>query len=121
MRAYVAGSALFMVAVFCFAWMDTLWSAWPVLFIGGLGVAGFAAMQPTLILAFTDPAYRSRVMGLLTVCIGMGPVGILHVGLLAEWLGPNKAVLVMAAEGLLAISWTVWHWPVLRRAGVTHY
>ena len=73
-------------------------------------------MQPTLILAFADPAYRSRVMGLLTVCIGTGPVGILHVGLLAEWLGPTNAVMVMSAEGILAIAWAVSHWPTLRRA-----
>lgn len=117
-RAYVVGSAMFLVAVFCFSWMSALWSAWPVLFIGGLGIAGFAAMQPTLILAFADPAYRSRVMGLLTVCIGTGPIGILHVGLLAEWLGPTNAVMVMSAEGILAIAWAVSHWPTLRRAGV---
>jgi MFS family permease len=117
-RAYVVGSATFLLAVCCFAWTSMLGSAWPVLFIGGLGVAGFAAMQPTLILAFTDPAYRSRVMGLLTVCIGTGPIGILHVGLLAEWLGPNNAVMVMAVEGLLAIGWAVVRWPTLRRAGV---
>ena len=29
----------------------------------------------------------SRVMGVLTVCIGAGPLGMLHVGWLADWLG----------------------------------
>jgi MFS family permease len=118
LRAYVAGSCVFLLAIVVFALMPDLYAAWPALCVGGLGVAGFAAMQPTLIMAFTDPAYRSRIMGLLTVCIGTGPIGILHVGLMAEWLGPTTAVLVMGLEGLLVLGFVVWHWPTLRQVGI---
>ena len=47
------------------------------------------------------PEMRSRLMGIVTVCIGTGPLGILAAGALARELGPRGAVLVMATAGLL--------------------
>ena len=56
-------------------------------------------------------------MGVLAVAIGAGQVGgMLHVGLLADWLGAAAAVQLMAAEGLLALAVTVLLWPEMRRA-----
>ena len=43
---------------------------------------------------------RSRLMGIVTVCIGTGPLGVLAAGALAGELGPRGAVLVMATTGL---------------------
>jgi MFS family permease len=117
-RVYVSGSILFLACVTAFSLMPGLWSSWPTLVAGGMGVAGFAAMQPTLIMAFTDPAYRSRVMGLLTVCIGTGPIGILHLGFMAEWLGPTRAVTVMGFEGLAMIALVIALFPTLRQKGL---
>jgi len=45
---------------------------------------------------------RSRLMGIVTVCIGTGPIGILLAGALSEQLGPRGAVLAMAGAGLAA-------------------
>ena len=56
-------------------------------------------------------------MGLLAVCIGTGPIGLLHIGLLAEWLGASAAVTISAFEGLLALGVASWYWPELRRCG----
>jgi len=39
------------------------------------------------------------VLGVLTVCIGLGPIGFLHLGLLAELLGARLACIVTGAEG----------------------
>jgi len=44
---------------------------------------------------------RSRLMGIVTVCIGTGPLGILAAGVLAREMGPRGAILVMATLGLL--------------------
>jgi hypothetical protein len=41
---------------------------------------------------------------------------MLHVGLLADWLGAAAAVQLMAAEGLAALAVTVLLWPEMRRA-----
>jgi hypothetical protein len=56
-------------------------------------------------------------MGVLTVSIGAGPIGMLHVGWLAEWLGPSTAVAVMAIEGLIAVIAAAIVWPEMRRPG----
>lgn len=114
-RFYMTGSFIFALCVALFALMATLWMAWPILFIGGLGVAGFGAMQSTLIMANAEPAYRSRMMGLLAVCIGTGPIGILHVGAMAEWIGSSNAVYIMAMEGVGALLIATLRWPHLLR------
>jgi hypothetical protein len=55
-------------------------------------------------------------MGVLTVGIGAGPLGMLHLGWLADWLGAAAAVQLMAAEGLIALALTALIWPELWRA-----
>jgi len=53
-------------------------------------------------------------MGVLTVCIGSGPLGMLHIGLLAGWLGASTAVLVVAIEGIVVLAIAAWVWSELR-------
>ena len=67
-------------------------------------------MQSTIILLSAPPEQRGQILGLLVVCIGSGPVGFLHLGLLAHWLGAAEAVMVIAVEGMiaLAIAWLIW-------------
>jgi MFS family permease len=77
--------------------------------------AFFGSMQSTLIFFAAIPRMRTRVMGVLVACIGAGPIGVLHVGLLAEWLGAHQAVTIIAVEGLIAIAVSAYIWPELRR------
>jgi hypothetical protein len=64
-------------------------------------------MQTTLILTETPPAMRSRVMGIVTMCIGTGPVGVVMIGILSGQVGPPVAILIMAGLGLCGLS-LVW-------------
>ena len=80
-----------------------------ILLLGGIGVAGFSTMQGTLPFVVAPPAMRGRVLGLLSVCIGTGPLGILHLGLMVTLLGPSLATTVIGLEGLLAMA-AVWVW-----------
>jgi hypothetical protein len=57
-------------------------------------------MQTTLMLTEAPLEVRSRLMGIVTVCIGTGPLGVLGAGALARELGPRGAILVMATLGL---------------------
>jgi hypothetical protein len=47
---------------------------------------------------------RSRILGLTTTCIGMGPAGVLLVGALADGFGPRAAIALMAAAGIAALA-----------------
>jgi MFS family permease len=81
--------------------------AFALLLIGGLGTAAFSNMQTTLILTEAPPATRSRVMGIVTMCIGTGPVGVLMIGILSAQIGPPVAILIMAGLGLCGLG-LVW-------------
>ncbi|MBT6277169.1 MAG: MFS transporter [Chromatiales bacterium] len=72
----------------------------------GLGVSSacFAAMQGTLTYSSAPPEYRSRVLGVLTLCIGTGPIGFFNVGWMAELYDVPTALLIISVEGLVALS-----------------
>ena len=115
---YVWGTTAYLAFVGCFGTVSLFLSgplpsflaAAGVLIAVGLAGACFSAMQSTLSYLNALPEYRSRVLGVLTLCIGTGPIGFLHVGWLAETFGAPVALIVTASEGLLALL-------VLRVAG----
>jgi MFS family permease len=91
-------------------------SSWAVLsaaalLLAGLAGAAFSAMQSTLVMLCAEPAARTRMMGVLSVCIGTGPLGFLHLGWMAEHVGAQAAVTIMGIEGLAALWLTARVWP----------
>ena len=108
---YVWGTAGYLALVGCLGTVSLLaggpvgsfLAASAVLLAIGLAGACFSAMQSTLSYLNALPEYRSRVLGVLTLCIGTGPIGFLHVGWLAETFGAPVALIVTASEGLLAL------------------
>lgn len=80
----------------------------------GIAGAGFAVMQSTLTYLSAPPEYRSRVLGVLALCIGTGPIGFLNVGWLAESFGLPWALFIMSAEGLF-VTLLLWIYGVLTR------
>jgi MFS family permease len=99
----VGGSLLFLVCTALMPLAPVFSLACALLVTGGIGSAAFANMQTSLIIAHAPPHFRSRLMGLLTVCIGAGPLGILLVGALASILGPLGAVDAIELCGLVAV------------------
>ncbi len=99
----VGGALIFFGCVALMPVMPVFPLACLMLVVGGAGSAAFASLQATLIVLHAPGAIRARLMGLLTVCIGTGPLGILLVGALATMLGPLQAVDVIEVTGLLAV------------------
>jgi predicted MFS family arabinose efflux permease len=99
---FAGGAAFFMVALIVMALSPSYWLALAALILGGFGTAGFSNMQTTLMLTEAPPGMRSRLMGIVTVCIGTGPIGVLVAGALAVELGARAAVLLMGSLGLAA-------------------
>ena len=91
------------VSLFVVGPVPSFLAASAVLLAVGLAGACFSAMQGTLSYLNALPEYRSRVLGVLTLCIGTGPIGFLHVGWLAETFGAPAALMVTGSEGLLAL------------------
>ena len=97
---FAGGASLFMVMLLIAASSPWYWLALTVLIVGGFGTAGFGNMQTTLMLTEAPIEVRSRLMGIVTVCIGTGPLGVLASGALAREIGTRGAILVMATLGL---------------------
>lgn len=103
-RAFmVAGSVLFAITLMLMPFVANFWLACLVLVIGGSGTAAFSNMQTLVVMNGAPPAMRSRLLGLITVSIGTGPLGQLLIGALADRYGVLPAVEIMAASGALAI------------------
>lgn len=106
-RALLRGSFLFLTGLAAMALSPWYALAFMLLLIGGLGTAAFSNMQTTVILTEAPPPTRSRVMGIVTMCIGIGPLGVLAIGAFSERLGPFVAIFIMACLGLVGLS-LVW-------------
>ena len=108
-RVYLGGVVCYLVTVVMFALVQSPVLAGVALIMTGLGGAGFATMQATLVYLAAPLHMRSRILGILTVCIGTGPIGFLWLGWLADRIGSHHAVAVTGALGLLALAAT-WRW-----------
>lgn len=108
-RAYLCGVTCYLIMVVMFALVQSPALAGAALLLTGLGGAGFAAMQATLVYLASPAEMRSRILGILTVCIGTGPIGFLWLGWLADRIGSHNATAVTGILGLLAMAAT-WRW-----------
>ena len=69
----------------------------------GMGV--FGSTQATLVMTVTSEDVRGRALGLLSMAIGMLPLGMISLGEVAEAFGAPTAVLsfTLAGAGLLLL------------------
>jgi hypothetical protein len=56
------------------------------------------------------PEMRARMLGLMSVCIGVGPIGFLQIGLLAELVGAKNAIIISGIQGFVALLLTLPLW-----------
>jgi MFS family permease len=117
-RIYVGGILIYLTMLAAFAVVPGVLLAGSALVLTGIGGAGFSVMQATLIYLAAPPDMRGRLLGVLSVCIGLGPIGFLHIGLMAEAIGSSAATALVGLEGLLAMAatWRLWR-GLVREAG----
>ena len=112
-RTYLSGVLAYMVMLTVFALASQPIAAGTALLLTGIGGAAFSIMQATLVYLAAPPEMRSRVLGVLSVCIGIGPIGFVHLGLLADAIGAPSATATTGIEGLLALALTFRWWRVI--------
>jgi MFS family permease len=106
---YVGAVLSYMTLMIGVAQAPTALFAGVALLSTGLANSGFSVMQATLIYLAAPPAMRSRLYGVLSLCIGSGLVGFVNIGLMAEWVGAPWATTISGIEGLVAMALT-WRW-----------
>jgi MFS family permease len=117
-KIYLFGSTLFLIFLILFSLSSWYTISLVLLFLAGLGHAGFMVCQSTILFTRSNPEVRGRVMGFLSMCIGLQPLGVLHIGMLADYFGGSNAVLIVTSEGLIAIGVCWLLWPELRTLAV---
>lgn len=111
-RAYVGGVAVYLMALIAFALAPSVALAGAALLLTGLSGAAFSTLQATLVYLAAPVEMRSRILGVLSVCIGTGPIGFIWLGWLADRIGAPQATAITGVMGLLALAAT---WPLWRR------
>jgi len=101
---FTVGTSVFIGSVGLAALSPIFAIAWLILAVGGVGSAAFGTMQTLLVMTHTPVEARSRVMGLVTTCIGLGPAGSLALGGLSDSIGPAAALVLMASIGLAGMA-----------------
>ncbi len=101
---FIIGSVAVLVMGILFVWSPWYMLAFGILLLGGIGQSGFGTMQSTITMLAAPPEMRGRMVGLMSVCIGIGtPLGGLAIGIMAESFGTPWAITVNALAGLCLI------------------
>src|SRR5215813_1813341 len=109
-RLFIGGVAAYLLMLPVFALAPAPSLAGFVLLLTGLANSGFSIMQATLVYLAAPPEMRSRVFGVLLVCIGIGMIGFLYLGWLASVIGATWAIVIIGVEGLVAMLLTCRWW-----------
>lgn len=114
-RLYFFGTSLFLLCALMFSQSAVYAVSSVLVFVAGFGFSAFATMQTTILVRASTPAMRGRVLGVLSLAIGAGPLGALQVGPLVALVGEQTALTVVVAEGVLMIVAAGLVWPMLRQ------
>jgi MFS family permease len=102
-RLYLGGVFFYLVMLIAFALAPNVPLAGAALLLTGVSNAAFSVMQATLIYLAAPAAMRSRLYGVLSVCIGSGLLGFFGIGVLADAIGATAAITISGTLGLIAL------------------
>lgn len=114
-RIYLGATAAYFTMMIGFAVAPDARIAAVFLLLSGLSGVGFSVMQATLVYRDSPVEMRGRLLGVLSVCIGTGPIGFMYLGFLADALTPRGATVALAVQGLAALFLTRRYWAAIAR------
>lgn len=91
-RIFLCGALLELVSLAAFSLSPRFELSFGLLLLVGLGNAGFSTMQSTLILLSAEPGMRGRALGVMGLCIGATPLGLLEMGAVAALVNAQAAI-----------------------------
>ena len=103
-RYFAFGSIIVLLASAAYVWSPWYAFAFVLLFISGLGQAGFSTMQSSIMMLVSPPEMRGQMMGLLSFCIGVANLlGALEISFLVSVLALQNTIALHALIGLVLI------------------
>jgi predicted MFS family arabinose efflux permease len=103
-RLFLGGSALALFALLLFSLSKWYLSSVPIMLLLGVGGAGFATMQGTIVILAAREDMRGKALGVVSLAIGASPFGALLEGAVAGRAGPSFALGLNASAGLVCIA-----------------
>ena len=100
-RVFLYSSILTLFALTAFSLSSIYLLSLGLLIMLGMGVGGFKIMQSALVMIVSDPKFRGRVMGIITLSIGVMPIGNILVGAISQKIG---APLTLFGYGIIGFS-----------------
>ena len=101
----IAGSFVSAIALGLVALIPFYYAAAAIMLMMGLGDAGRRTLNMSLIMEEVPDEYRGRVMSVFMMNFGLMPLGVLPIGLAAEFIGGQASVGILAV--LLLLTTTV--------------
>jgi len=101
--AYMFSILALMGGILVFALSPSYWLSIAVMVVTGVAMGSFSVTQSILVLLASPGRLQAQAMGALAICIGLAPLGMLHLGWLAEHLGASAALAISAVEGAAAV------------------
>ena len=96
-RYFAAGAFTVMITSTVFAWIPWYPVTFAVLIISGIGLSCFGTMQSTITMRSAPPEMRGRMVGMMSLCIGIGtPPGVFLMGWLGDVIGIQQSITVNA-------------------------
>lgn len=114
-RIYFAGTVWFICCVTAMSLSPWYELSLLVAFCMGFGFSAFAIMQTAILVTRTPPEMRGRVMGVLSMVIGLGPLTGLQVFYMFDRFGIQGGVISVAIEAAALMLLAVLVWPVILR------
>ena len=114
-RVYLIGSTIAIAALLLFSLSRSYALSFGILLVLGLGGAGFGTMQSLIVMLVSREEMRGRALGVISLAIGTGPLGLLMTGAVADWLSPSTAIGINATVGLALMALVAVFMPSLRR------
>ena len=118
-RVFVGGGIVGLTMAVLFSLSHWYPVSLPLLVALGFGASGFGTMQATIVMLVTRAEMRGRALGVVSLAIGAGPLGILAVGGIATATSPTFAVGVHAGVGVVALALVWLMMPSIRQRIVT--
>ena len=115
-RYFTFGSIVVLLASAAYVWSPWYALAFVLLFVSGLGQAGFSTMQSSIMMLVSPPAMRGQMMGLLSFCIGIANLlGALEISFVVSTLSLQNTISLHALVGLTLLAPVMLLTPLVRR------
>ena len=103
-RIFIIGSLAGLLCLALLSFSGIYGLSLVLIFAIGLGTAGFSTMQGAIVLLVARPEMRGRCLGVITLVIGISPLGAVILGTVADALGPLAAIRLNGFLGVFLVG-----------------